>query len=71
MEKEQFSIYPLQGYGRLRFGQSVAEAKSFANLYGEITGDGPRFDEKRWLRWGEFLREKSSLTEEEIVEMMQ
>jgi len=68
MEKEQFTIHPLEGYGRLRFGQSVAEAKSFAHIYGEITGDGPMFNEEVWERAENFFREWGD-SEEEIAKI--
>jgi len=71
MEKELLTIYPLEGFGRLKFGQSIEEARIFAPLYGEIKWDKSRFNEESWLEWGKFLREKSSMSEEEIIEMMQ
>jgi len=71
MERELLTIYPLEGFGRLKFGQSVAEAKKFSNIYGDIMGDGPMFDEESWLEWGEGLRKDPHFTEEEVVEMMQ
>jgi len=71
MEKELLTIYPLEGFGRLKFGQSVAEAKKFSNIYGDIMVDGPMFDEKSWLEWGEGLRKDPHFTEEQVVEMMQ
>gem|GEM_PF-3933250 len=30
MEKEFFMIYPLEGFGRLQFGQSIEKARSTA-----------------------------------------
>lgn len=39
MEKKHFTIYPFQGFGLLRFGQSVAEAKKFVNIYGDIEAE--------------------------------
>jgi len=44
MEKELFTIHPLEGFGLLQFRQSVASAKSFASIYGEIMAGGYAFN---------------------------
>jgi len=65
MDREHFTIYPLQGFGLLKFGQSVAEAKSFGHIYGNIEAESRPFTEERIKESDQYLRD-AGVPEEEI-----
>jgi len=70
MEREHFTIYPLQGFGLLKFGQSVAEAKKFASIYGNIEAESLPLTEERIKESDEYLR-KLGISEEDIASSRQ
>jgi len=65
VEKEHFTIHPLQGFGLLKFGQSVAEAKKFTSIYGNIEAESLPFTEEMIKDSDEYLR-KAGIPEEGI-----
>jgi len=67
VKKEHFTIYPLQGFGLLRFGQSVAEAKKFVNIYGDIEAESQPLTVERLKESDQYLRDVG-VPEEDIAQ---
>jgi len=67
MDKEHYTIHPLEGFGLLRFGQSVAEAKTFANIYGQIEAETLPMTEEYLRDRDEYFRELG-FPEDEIAQ---
>jgi len=65
VEREHYTIYPLQGFGLLRFGQSIAEAKKFTSIYGDIEAESLPLTEERIKESDQYLR-NAGISEEDI-----
>jgi len=67
VKKEHFTIYPFQGFGLLRFGQTVAEAKKLVSIYGDIEDETLPLTEEDLQDRDEYHR-KLGTSEEDIAE---